>query len=330
MLAAALEEWVPYIDFSTLRILDLGSSIKGEAFAAWANHLHFPALRTLRLFLGPEEVGAEQTPDFYLQATRFLQSLPSLSEIHLIAWHSQLWIETLAKHHGSRLRKLSVTSGRKLSVTSGRKLSVTSGLWQWFTEHDILQLGRYCPLLEKMSIPIRRTQGDAQEVAVYKALGTIRNLKFLDLELNVIDPTLYQENASIDSDWDDFDNQYTEEDLEGINRSRNGHIRRLLVNTLIDEPLASSIFEVISAAKSHDAPLLERLTLSINGKADRHYRPRYVFSRLVRFFASEWTVERDLRYEHRDKFEARISQNSKFQFSYNDNIGTFGKAFYWL
>ncbi|PKX92387.1 uncharacterized protein P174DRAFT_407907 [Aspergillus novofumigatus IBT 16806] len=315
MLDAALEEWVPYINFSTVRILDLGSSITAEAFAAWADHLHFPALRTLRLFLGPTEAGSEQAPGFYPQATKFLQSLPSLSEIHLIAWHSQLSIGMLAKHHGSRLRKLSVTNSRP---------------WQCFSEHDVLQLGIYCPLLEKMSISIRRTQGDAREVALYKALGTIRNLKFLDLELNVSDPTLYQENTSIDPDWDDFDNQYTEEDLEGINRSRNGHIRRLLVNTLIDEPLASSIFEVISAAKSHDAPLLERLTLSIKGQADRHYRPRCVFSRLVRFFASEWTIERDLRYEHRDKFEARSSRNSSFQFSYNENIGTFGKAFDWL
>ncbi|KAF7134048.1 hypothetical protein CNMCM5793_005628 [Aspergillus hiratsukae] len=60
------------------------------------------------------------------------------------------------------------------------------------------------------------------EVAVYKALGTIRTLKFLDLALNVSDPALYQEDASIDPSWDDFDNQYAEEDLGGINRSRNG------------------------------------------------------------------------------------------------------------
>jgi hypothetical protein len=55
MLAAALETWVPYIDFSTVQILDLGSSIQGEALAAWADRLHFPALRTLRLFLGARE-----------------------------------------------------------------------------------------------------------------------------------------------------------------------------------------------------------------------------------------------------------------------------------
>ncbi|GIJ81688.1 hypothetical protein Asppvi_000188 [Aspergillus pseudoviridinutans] len=304
MLAAALEEWAPLIDFSTVQILDLGSSIQGEALAAWADHLCFPALRTLRLFLGTKEAGAEQAPEFYQQAARFLQSLPSLSEIQLIAWHSQLSIGTLAKHHGPRLRKLSV-----------------AGLpWQCFTEHDILQLGRYCPLLEKMSIPIRRTQGDAREVALYKALGTIRNMKFLDLALDVSDPTLYQEHASIDPDWDDFDIEFSEEDLGGIIRSCNGHLRKLLVNTLIDEPLASSIFEVISTAKSHDASLLERLTLSIQGQAHQHYLPRCDFACLVRFFASEWTIERDIRYEHRDRFEARMSQDSNFQFSDNDGV----------
>jgi hypothetical protein len=304
MLAAALQEWAPYIDFSTVQILDLGSSIQGEAFAAWADHLHFPALRTLRLFLGTNQGGGGQAPEFYTKATKFLQSLPSLSEIYLIEWNSQLSIGTLAEHHGPRLRKLSVTSPR----------------WERFSEYDILQLGRYCPLLEKMSIPIRRTQGDYREVFLYKALGTIRNLKFLDLALNVFDPTLYQDNPSLDPDWDDFEKQYTEEDLGGFNRSRNGHIRRLLVNTLIDGPLASSIFDVISAAKSHDAPLLERLTLTIKGQADLHYLPQYEFSSLVGFFASEWTVERDIRYEHRDRFEARISQNSNFQFSHNNSV----------
>ncbi|GIK02987.1 hypothetical protein Aspvir_007053 [Aspergillus viridinutans] len=303
MVAAALEQWAPYIDFSTVQILDLGSFMHIAALSAWADHLHFPALRTLRLFLGTTEGGAEQAPVFYSQAARFLQSLPSLSEIHLIAWHSQLSIGTLVKHHGPRLRKLSVT-----------------GLpWQCFTEHDILQLGRYCPLLQKMSIPIRRTQGDAREVALYKALGTIRNLKFLDLALDVSDPTLYR-RAPIDPVWDDFDNQYTEDDLGGINQGRDRQIRKLLVNALIDEPLASSIFEVISAAKSHDAPLLERLTLSIKEQAIAYHLPQSEFSYLVRFFASQWTIERDIRYEHRDRFEARISQNSNFQFSHNDDV----------
>ncbi|KAF4152009.1 hypothetical protein CNMCM6069_002738 [Aspergillus lentulus] len=280
--AAALEEWATYIDFSVLRVLDLRSFIKGEAFEAWADHLHFPALQTLRLLLGTTSSEAENLSDVFLRATRFLQSLPSLSCIYLEAWHSRLSIGTLGGHQGPRLVKLSVVGWP----------------FQYVNEHDILQLGRYCPLLEKMSIPIHRTQGDAREVALYKALGTIRNLRFLDLVLDVSDPTLYQEQTSIDADWVDIDNQYTEEDLEGINRSRNGHIRRLLVNTLIDEPLASSIFKIISAAKPRDAPLLERMTLIIQGRARSLYVPYCKFSRLVRFLASEWTIKRDIRYEH--------------------------------
>jgi hypothetical protein len=70
--------------------------------------------------------------------------------------------------------------------------------------------------------PIRCTQAGAQEVALYKTSVTIRNLKSLDLVSNVSGPTLYEENASINPDWDEFDNQCSEEDLGGINRSRNG------------------------------------------------------------------------------------------------------------
>lgn len=73
-------------------------------------------------------------------------------------------------------------------------------------------------------------------------------LKLLDLALDLSDPALDNEHASVDPHWDDFDSQPTKVDLGGINPSRNGHLRRLLINTLIDKQLASSIFKVISAA----------------------------------------------------------------------------------
>ncbi|RHZ46632.1 uncharacterized protein CDV56_104846 [Aspergillus thermomutatus] len=319
MPAATLEELAAYIDFSVLQTLDLTSPIQGEALEAWADHLHFLALQTLRLLLGTQMGRTGQAPDFYLKATRFLQSLPALSDVYLDEWHSQLPIGTLTQSHGPRLRKLSV-----------------AGLpWQCFTENDILQLGRHCPLLEKMSIPIRRTQGDAREVALYKALGTVRNLKFLDLVLDVSDPTLDQEHASIDPDWDDFDNQPANVNLGGINPSRNGHIRRLLINTLIDKQLACSILEVISAAKPQDAPLLERLSLSIQGQTRPAYFARCEFSHLVRLLSTEWTIERDIRHEHRNKVDARItmipiSRSFKMENQVKLGIVTFGEVFLWL
>ncbi|RHZ48621.1 hypothetical protein CDV55_100484 [Aspergillus turcosus] len=299
MRAPALQEWAPYIDFSVLQILDLRSCILGEALASWADNLRFPALRTLRLFLGTRRDGCERAPEFYPQPTRFLHSLPSLSEIYLESWHSELPIGTLAKRHGPRLRKLSVVGVP----------------WQCLTKDDILQLGRYCPLLEKMTIPIRRTQGNAEEVATYKALGTIKNLKFLDLVLDVSDPTLDDEHASVDPHWDDFDNQPARVDLGGINPSRNGHLRRLLINTLIDKQLASSIFKLISAAKPQHAPFLERLSLSMQGQTRPAHLAHCEFSHFVRLLSTEWTIERDIRYEHRERFEARPTLVSMLQCS---------------
>ncbi|RHZ48625.1 hypothetical protein CDV55_101729 [Aspergillus turcosus] len=58
--------------------------------------------------------------------------------------------------------------------------------------------------------------------------------------------------------------------------------------------------------KLQEHPLLERLTLSIQGQAHPPYLPRCWFSYGVKLSASEWTIERDIRYEHRDRFEARI------------------------
>jgi hypothetical protein len=53
------------------------------------------------------------------------------------------------------------------------------------------QLGRYCPLLEDLSIPIQRSKGDSQEVALYRALGSLKSLKYLDLWLDVSPTALY-------------------------------------------------------------------------------------------------------------------------------------------
>ncbi|RHZ49713.1 hypothetical protein CDV55_101255 [Aspergillus turcosus] len=88
---------------------------------------------------------------------------------------------------------------RKLHGITGKKKDRDNGIAgakEWAEYHSAKALR-----LMQSAVP-KETPGK-----FYKALGTIRTLKFLDLALNVSDPTLYQEDAPIDPNWDDFGEQ---------------------------------------------------------------------------------------------------------------------------
>ncbi|RLL93504.1 hypothetical protein CFD26_101986 [Aspergillus turcosus] len=91
---------------------------------------------------------------------------------------------------------------RKLHGITGKKKDRDNGMYNQF-----LQVIAPNWPISHIPMPVQVRRRDAREVAVYKALGTIRTLKFLDLALNVSDPTLYQEDAPIDPNWDDFGEQ---------------------------------------------------------------------------------------------------------------------------
>ncbi|RMJ28571.1 hypothetical protein PHISP_00531 [Aspergillus sp. HF37] len=284
---ATLFEWAKYTDFAFLENLDLDARVENEALESWSTSLSFPSLKKIVLRIQPDWKVRRQTSEYYDAAQSFLQSLPPLTDLSVQGWHSLVSVGSIARRHGPRLRRLALDSLP----------------WQFCTEDDIIQIGRNCPLLRELTVALPRSQGDAGEVARYRALGTVRNLRHLHLSLDVSDmdlrgsdDTSYDERPETPSDPsfdNDFDNQFSEENLGRAYRSRNGHARRVIINSVVDKSLACAIFQTISSPISPQWPPLERLFISVRGYST-DCMAIDDFRRLVSKFSSRWRVDRDL------------------------------------
>ncbi|KAK2808733.1 hypothetical protein FQN50_004405 [Emmonsiellopsis sp. PD_5] len=298
----ALYEWADYVDFSALRSLELRDRVEMAALQFWAVNLRFPSLERLVMDIRPGPAGHHSSA-FYDSLDQFISSLPPLTELELNGWHSGLPVDVIAIRHGPQLKRL----------------ALLSQIWQTVPVDAIHTIAEHCPLLEDMTISIQRSQGDKNEVAAYRALGTVRRLKRLSLTLNVSDKAIRAEPTYVerlraeqntsgliepphDPSFDDFDNQYLGHNISIAFRVKNGHLRRLLINSAIDKNLACAIFQTISSTKASDAPLLERLIIHVDGRStNTGYDELESWARLM---SSTWTIHRDLLYEHRHELIA--------------------------
>ncbi|KAB8269306.1 hypothetical protein BDV30DRAFT_251438 [Aspergillus minisclerotigenes] len=307
--AMTLIEWGKHTNFSELETLELCSLAEPKALITWSHQLEFPKLRALYLQLKAPAFLEEDAPttELYEAATQFIRSLPALKELYLEGWHSMVSLDPLVHHHGCCLRKLDLAGPQA---------------WQCLTEHDILQLGKHCPLLESLDLMIPRSQGDATEIALYKAMGTIPRLRYLHLNLDVSDASLgrSQDNLETDIDqefrrdinpvrstnnkppsepsFDEFGNNFSIKDLGGFYRSRNGHVQRLFRNSAIDSSLACLIFKAISGNKVIGSSQLERMIIRLQCSA---FETGTLLSHLVHIFPCAWLVERNPRDDRRDE-----------------------------
>jgi hypothetical protein len=310
-----------YIDFSVLQDLHLAQNPHHGAADRWdAKAVSFPSLKTLSVCMcnnkNPETKtsfwdtmgssfpslqqltvqvswnAAHRTAAFYASLRTFLSRLPPLSTLTIAGWHALVSVHSIVSIHGPRLRLLHLTP---------------SALFQSLNEDDIRVISKYCPVLENLEITINRSQSDQKEVALYKALGSMRNLQYLGLEYDLRPPKLRGKHsedidvsseplklgsgeASSDPSFDLFENKFCggNDFLPGF--IRNGHVREAMIDCVIDKALACSIFETISSAKPFESPLLQNLTLNFTG---RNWDLRMYW--FVDRFASTWSIHRDLR-----------------------------------
>ncbi|KAE8418051.1 hypothetical protein BDV36DRAFT_309004 [Aspergillus pseudocaelatus] len=308
--AMTLISWGKHTNFSELETLELCSLAEPKALIVWSQQLKFPKLKALYLQLKAHAFLEEDAPttEFYEAATRFITSLPPLKELYLECWHSLASLDSLVHHHGCYLRKLDLPGPQA---------------WQCLTERDILRLGKYCPLLESLDLMIPRSEGDAREVALYRAIGTIPRLQYLHLHLDVSDASLSRGQDHVETDidqefrrdfnpvrntnskppsepsFDNFGNKFTVKDLGGFYRSRNGHVQRLFRNSAIDSNLACSIFKAISGnTATGSSSQLERMSIRLQCSA---FGTGTLFSHLAHIFPCAWLVERNSRDDRRDE-----------------------------
>jgi hypothetical protein len=250
-----LKRWQDDIDFSALRTLRIEPSLDLEALQLLATDSHFPLLSQLDLNFEPDYY-REQQSGYFPMVNSFLLGLPALFVLRLSAWYPEVATDAVFEHHGSRLYELSVLP------FEGETLTLD----------NLEQLAKNCPFLEKLTIKIKRSRGDAREVSSYKAIGALPRLRHLYLDLDASNMDLLEEpnyrnrvfETHNDPTFNEFEQQHCDEDFDYHDRySRNSHLRNDFINSTLDQDLARSIFQTICSAQK--SCILESMEVKVSG-----------------------------------------------------------------
>lgn len=271
MCKARLESWSRYVDFSSLRSLTVFARLSLEALqllSEMAEKEQFRSLRACTLHVDPIEVPVSEAgeKDFDTVTSKFLAAIPPLEALSIelcgMIDHTTFGV-LLDRHNGLKRLELPMTRFKQYGP-GPHCLTVEVSL------NRICALQQHCPDLEELNMTVPRSQGDAQEVAMYRALGTMRRLKRLKLDLDCSCP----DDSSIV--------QGVDLELEGKLR----FIRNSLFNGAIDSALAQSIFSLVFPPPTAGQPRY----LAVLPRRVLDSEPR--LWRLARWIGRKWAVSR--------------------------------------
>jgi len=274
-----VEKWMASTDFRKLRVLGIclrsGASLAMLQTLSMDGGSQLSSLSTLVLSLGKQVQQPGKHSDYLATAERFLGTLPHLSALHLL--------------HFEPLPPPLLRLGRGLRTLSVRGLAMKAA--------DISQLGADCPLLEDLGISLCRSMGDETETNIYRSLGRclprLQRLALnLDVRLVTFDATTGL-GVGPPNAWLLFD-EFDEEPFLGT-EYLNGHLKRLFINSAMDETLARAIFETISSSKdnttSATAPL-QTLKIQFLASGTRNLLRIAKLSSILAELRSSWLLTR--------------------------------------
>jgi hypothetical protein len=212
-----LQQWLQHTEFDCLQVLRLTGTMDLSVLDWVAESLHFPSLSTL-------EIETVQAPgeDDETRTTKVLESLPGLKELTIIGLWTVRTLKAISNQHGITLQRLSL-------------LDRTCSL------DEIRMFRDACPYLKHLAITIPRMQGNGNEVAIYKELGSNTQIQSLVLNLDC--------TSTADCD-------------ESI------VTQRTFINCALDNMLAASIFDHIAGAKLSGSAPLESVELNVVNATD--------------------------------------------------------------
>ncbi|CRJ82119.1 hypothetical protein BN1708_008999 [Verticillium longisporum] len=275
-------------DFSVLRALRLEMTIPTRALWDLDLKYSFPALTTFVLSMWPvkgQSHDGEPAVDSSA-ASPFVQKLvrQGLTVLQLDGWDYRSSSPTAIL--GPSLKVLRLTSQSRRG-TSGALL-----------QKEVEQLAELCPSIEELALPIWRSQGDANEVAMYTALGRLGRLRRLSLLLMVWVPT---PGLPLPPSYNEFESQ----ELSCLAPYRVGHLRDAFINAAMDEKLARSIFHTIGARDTSSRPSLQCLQLKVAGWQEFSGRDSMVLDKYFLHIGLSWLLNWDPRDTHQDELLAQ-------------------------
>ncbi|KAK6008119.1 hypothetical protein QM012_000022 [Aureobasidium pullulans] len=265
--SSVIQQWNLKTDFQCLESLEVYDSLYDDALL-WLASRRLSALKHVAFSIDFEESDTD-TPE---AANMFILSLESLKSLKLRGPFELRMLLPTFDHCGHRLRRLLLASPE-----------IQPRAESFASVDFILALREKCPRLEELALSVMRSQGDISEVAIYRALGTLRCTG--KIYLAVYCPQPFPMSFETNDQFDEFCSSG-----QTIDGETQAGLDRALINHAFDEKLARSIFHTISKSKSAFSYPLERLSLRVQ-KADSYRALRDLFT----YIGRSWTCIRNER-----------------------------------
>jgi hypothetical protein len=269
-----LQQWLQHTDFDCLRVLKMTGTMDLSALDWVAESVHFPSLSTL-------EIETVQAPGEHdeTRTTKVLESLPGLKELTIIGLWTVRTLKAISNQHGITLQRLSL-------------LDRTCSL------DEIRMFRDACPYLNHLAITIPRMQGNGNEVAIYKELGSNTQIQSLVLNLDCASTAEFDENVVT---------------------------QRTLINCALDNMLAASIFDHIAGAKpTGSAPLISVELNVVNARdavSREDWGSQQERARVYRHFTRRWMCSKHPRDDWRGGAIAVEHEASRLAREHSESMG---------
>lgn len=268
-----LNSWDIHADLAALHTLRLKSADAG-LLGYETSEGNFASLKVLELG-NCQGGGLDFLGNVVNVIPEFLESLVPLEEIVITGEIRKETLDAVVNHHGASLRRLALAAAL-VSVD------------------QLKEMNEEIPGLEHLHIALRRTGGDAYEIALYDTLAAFPRLQSLVVELD----------CSIDVTPDQGDtNSFSYHD---------GVMRQTLINRAIDATLAASIFRRMASCS---APL-RSVELNVKNVAQFNMLSDGASSAMeignpIRHFTRRWVCGWDVRNDRQGEVVAEECEGSK-------------------
>ncbi|KAF9694553.1 hypothetical protein EKO04_007321 [Ascochyta lentis] len=308
------KNWRRNTDLAHLQHLTIGRfhethlGISGDEMEWIIQNRSFPRLKTLSVALTRDDLFDDQ-PHYVKNAVSFFQAFKPLEELFVYGPIDTQIMESILSRHGQTLRKLTIHPQEQwFSNVNGRTANNPP---MKFTKDHLSQIADLCPLLEELSVPVKRNKSRASEVELYRCFGKMKALRYLFLILDCSNWMVWPGNNQEHNRNPQFD----EEDQEivisydsGTTNVTRAEVKEILINCAVDESLARSIWNTISQNK--EGRQLERLKLWPTGTSSYPRRPQ-PFMVLVEEMSRSWLLERNPRDDQVDPIVGELGKLSR-------------------
>jgi hypothetical protein len=272
--------WNSKTNFGVLQSLKVHYNLTTSDFRWLVQHCRFFSLHTLaiRLATDDDDEELEIVDELTEEVKEFLATLPPLRSVKLTGLYTQRVINAvldLCSHH---LRQLLLGAPPTLGLGVFASIPLSR------------QIQEKCPRIEELTLPMMRSHGSVDEVAIYQSFGQMKFLRKLQLSMYVPQPFL----------WD--------EDVQGVGRLDDriqvgepgllDQLHRAIMDLAMDKTLAASIFNKVVSDRNPPFQGLECLDIRVSAldRYSGYFCPSDIV-RLLQYIGRSWTCTRDFSHD---------------------------------